>query len=273
MPKRSQSSAAATTDLYIFKFNPMKLLSTPILLLGALLSLTSSHMLAQATWTDATGSSLFSDSLNWSSGTMPANGDALTLASSDPLAIDTGSAFSTGGITINAGISGDITALSGETLTIGTEGIVNLGNGLDLEIPTLADASQTWVLGNGQLIIANSFEVLSGVVTIDLTSSGTVTFAMNDSNPNWSGSLAFLGTIGATSIAVSGTGLTADNIADITINGNAVELVNGYLVAVAAAEISAVPEPSAYGIIAGLTCAGLLALRRFRRAQKRVLAT
>ena len=210
----------------------------------------------QAVWTNAGANpGWFSDTGNWQGGVIPTSGSyhlvlnqnaAAAAYEADLIFFDMGLPFTAVGVTVNANQAVPVLNSGGETLTIGAEGLtMGANSSVDFQIAVLSYTTQTWNLAaNSALTLSTALELVSGEVTVNLGSGATVNLNMSTPIATWGGTINFTGEITESSISVTGTALTAQNLGQITINGMAVTIDGGSLVAI--------PEPATY--------AGLLAL-------------
>lgn len=235
----------------------LRLLRFPIFLTAFL---TGGSLAAQtATWTNAGADNSFSNAANWSPASIPGTGAALVLTTSDLLGLDLGTAYTAGSITVDPGLTASIAPAGAETLTL-TGGLTLFGGStLELTLPFLVSGTQSWALNSGTLTTSAALNFTAGTATVALGSGATFVFGAAAANPDWLGTLAFTGTAGATSLSVTGAGLTAQNLSRITVNGQPVQLAGGYLVAI--------PEPSTYVTILGLAALAIAA-RKHRTANR-----
>lgn len=204
-----------------------------------------------ATWTAAAGDYMFATAGNWNPASKPQDHDELII---DNVLIGFDVSFIAHSVKINNGLNVVMVPASAQTLTIESGGLINNGS-VSFQLTVLTTGNQTWQIGSGDVAFTNRLDITSGVVTIDLGVGGTVNFNMSADNPNWNGSINFIGNVTDTSIVATGMGLTAQNIGKITINNQAVEKIGNYL--------TAIPEPSTYALIAGLLAlVGVVAARR-----------
>lgn len=154
------------------------------LLLSALLPCAGSTLLANGTWSGAGGDSLWSNSANWVSGTIPtASGDA-TFLQSGTVTIDSGR--SVGRIYLDK-------ASEGSVLVVGSEG-PNGGNSLQIsgnELGNRLDSFGSIVINapiqftgtTGGVSFFNNVDILSNLKTFvvngDVTTTGTGAFNLN----------------------------------------------------------------------------------------------
>ena len=215
------------------------------------LFLAAAHLAqAQFVWTNASGNYALSDSTNWLLGVAPTDGSSLIIGSSDPLGVDTGTSFNALSLQVLPGFAAMIAPFSGETFGIGGGGLVDDGLGLDFAISLNLLGTQSWLIDSGSVLLEQALSVGPGTVTINLASGTSFTFGNSSGlNPDWLGTINFTGAIDTNTIAASSLSLSSQNLSHITINGNAVTLVDGYLqVAAASPAPSAVPEPSSYAL-------------------------
>jgi autotransporter-associated beta strand protein len=165
-----------------------------------------------------------------------------------------GVTFATGSIVSPGNLNADGTAIAaGEDLTFdlgGTSGSVTFAGGSTIAInlnalgSTVAESLAFIGLGTGDARVGFSNNVVNFSVTGGLLADGVYTLASFSADNTYTGQW------------VLGSGLAAYPTAQLVHNANSIQLVIG----------SAIPEPSTYGIVAGLFVSGAALFTRRRRS-------